>query len=510
MNQERLFICQQISHENQNILGFCLNLGCKESKSQFCLGCSQDPIIHSNCTKDLKGFESIDSLFTNCQQNLHQLNTQLDQSFSKAKTKYLEEKKKIEKLNAQLEKLLECLRQQDYEYLRLNLYLIKQWYQYLNNQEEIINENEIGSKLCIVKSMIEALKLDQQQLSSQSIIIQQIQEDNLQQGIQLLNLQKWQQANDAFSEVIKQSSFATFFQNISLQEMNQPGQGFILREQAKKMNSNLFRDLLNYSDQELKKNPRNTFMIIAKSYALNDEKKYQQAIEQCQKVLNENPQNLHALYRKSISLDLLNQIAQAQEHIEKALNYKKDYCLGQFQKGYLLQGKGKYGDAIDFFKKAIQLDPNFAQAYNNIGYSLNVLKKYKDAIIQFDKTIEINPNFAPAFNNKGYSLNQLKEYDKAIICFEKAIQLDPNFASAYNNKGISLEYLKKYDEALQNYSKSTDIDPAYTQAYKNQGFLLRESNKYQDAIETYQKALNNCKGNEDEFNRLIAETINSN
>ncbi|CAD8063910.1 unnamed protein product [Paramecium sonneborni] len=440
MSKLKYFICLDIAHENNDIQGYCLNFECKDQKSQFCFQCFADPIKHANCKKDLKGFHSIQNLITKSKEYLNNLGDQLNKSFALVKTKFEEQFKQIEKMNKQLIKISEYLSLQEYQQMKENLQSIKEWYQYLNYQDEITQQNQIGTQLINVKRIINAFNQDQQQQQSQ--YLKQDYDIKIQQGIELLNNENWQQAQEHLSESIKQlekqQSFATFFQCISLFQMNQCYKAQILRKQAKKINNTIFLDLMVYSELELQKNPKNKFIQIAKSYALNDQKQYQSAIQLCDEVLFEEPQNLHALYRKAISL-------------------------------YDLQ---KYDDAINCFENAIKIDSNYAIAYLNKGNSLNKLQKYDDAINCYDKAIEIDPNNATAYLNKGNSLNNQQKYDDAIICYDKAIKIDPNYAAAYLNKGVSLNNQQKYNDEIICYDKAIKIDPNYATAYNNKGIQI--------------------------------------
>ncbi|CAD8159271.1 unnamed protein product [Paramecium pentaurelia] len=430
MKQQSLFMCQDITHEGEVIQGFCLNLGCQDSRSQFCLQCGVDPMKHSICRKDLKGFGQIQNFITKFNQYIIDLINQFNKQYSLVKKKYEESTKQLENIKLSLQKISDSLNQQDYQQIKNSLQMIKECYQFSNNQEKIMKQNQIGTQLLSIKRMIQALEQDQ---GKQQIIIQ----DNgitLEQGIELLNQKKWQEANDKITEYLKilekQSSLATFFLSISLIEMNQPGKGMILREQAKKINSNLFRDLLDYSDLELQKNSQNSFILIAKSYALNDENKYKLAIEQCEKVLKDEPSHLHALYRKSFSLQDLNQHSQSISCIDKALNYDSKYSIG-----YIVKGN-----------------------------SLNNLSEYKNAIVCYDQAIKIDPNYAQVYFNKGISLANLGEDEDAIVCYDQAIQLDPNYAQAYFNKGYLLIEMKKYQSAIENYEQAL----LYCKLYQNE------------------------------------------
>ncbi|CAD8055024.1 unnamed protein product [Paramecium primaurelia] len=536
MKQQNLFTCQDIAHEGEVIQGFCLNLGCQDSRSQFCLQCGFDPKKHTNCKKDLKGFGQIESFLTKFNQHILDLTIQLNKSYSSVKTKYEEFTKQLHNLKISLLNISEGLSQQDYKQIKDNLQIIKEWYQYSNNQEEIMKQNQIGTQLFSIKSMIQTLDLDNKQ-KQQIKGIYQNNDITLEQGIELLNQKKWQEAHEKINQYLKllekQQSLATFFQGISLIKMNQPGKGIINIKQAKKkINSNLYRDLLDYSDIELRLNPNNEYILIAKK------KKYQLAIDECEKLLIEQSQYLHALYRKSLSLQNLNEHSQAIQCIDKALNYDSKYIVGYSTKGYSLDDLGKYNEAIAQYDKAIELDPNNANAYNNKaivcydktielnpndlnaynnkGRSLHNLQKYNEAIVQYDKAIKLDPNDANAYDNKGHSLLNLQKYNEAIVCYDKAIELQPNNAIAYNNKGQQFVYCNrsfitqfpKYNEAIVCFDKAIELDSNCAIAYDNKGSLLSDMKKYQQAIENYEQALLDCKQDQNKFKKLIIELRN--
>ncbi|CAD8119259.1 unnamed protein product [Paramecium primaurelia] len=219
--------------------------------------------------------------------------------------------------------------------------------------------------------MIEALDLDKAE-KTQGIDDQ----SQLQQGLLLLNQQKWQQANELLIKNIKdlekQLSFATLFQRFY---------GFFLSSQSEQSNKSLYKLLLIFFAQSL-------VIIPFAGYALNDDSKFNLAVEQCDKVLNADPQNLHALYRKGLSLINWKEYEQAISCIEKALKSNPNYSICYFIKGNSLHNLNKYEDAISCYDKAIQIDPNYAQAYINKGISLRILNKHQLAIANYELAIK--------------------------------------------------------------------------------------------------------------------------
>ncbi|CAD8057251.1 unnamed protein product [Paramecium primaurelia] len=477
MSQLKEFTCLKENHEGQSIEGLCLNFNCSEP-SQCCFKCIKDTKTHISCKNDLLQFDNITTIVASFGQIVDKLHVSLNKSHEIFQKIYQELNSYLVNLQKIIKMISEVLTQRDFQNIKNNINFMKEAYDYLNNKKESSKQNQIKCKLNDTKKFIKTLEIEQTPGYYNLKV--------LKQSINLLNVQQWQKAEKLLEQHINESnkniSFAKFLQSIALIENNQPGKGIIKRDEAIKMNGNLYNELLEFVDQAFKKKneislyanqafkqkPKNKFISIIKSYALNGQQKYDQAIEQCQIVLNEQPGHPHACYQKSYVLQDQNQYDQAIKCIENVFESRIQYCIGHFQKAYSLQLQGKHQEAINEYNLALNLDPNFASAYNN----------------------------------KGYSLNKIKQYQQAVECFDQAISIDPFNAKTYYNKGLSLQYLQQNFEALFYYTKALNIDKTYEIAYKKQGYLLQKMKKYKLAAETYEQAIQNCQNENYEFVKL--------
>ncbi|CAD8130063.1 unnamed protein product [Paramecium sonneborni] len=375
----------------------------------------------------------------------------------------------MEKMNIQLVKLSECLSKQDQQYIKQNLQMVKEWYQYFNNQEEIIKQNQIGTYLFNVKRMIKALNLEEQQQCSQSKILQQGQENKLQEGIQLEYLKKNRIVFQICSNGNRPMNYSE--KCISLFEMNQPGQGFILREQAKKINSNLYTDLF---DQESKKQFYENckkFLILNTSLRLciqimkrntskpqNNVKKYQMRNQNIfmhciEKVIifNQNMFLFKSLELKYISYRMYRQSSLIQS---KLLSWS-------FLEGSSLKIKMIRTLYIGCFDKAIELDPNFAIVYiNKALFQIS----FKQVIHQIILKIKLKQLLIQIrLFNWILIMPQL-----IIIKFNLKFQFNRCFIISYT---INFLVRKSQSKALQKYSNSIMIELVQSQPYKNKGDL---------------------------------------
>jgi len=128
---------------------------------------------------------------------------------------------------------------------------------------------------------------------------------------------------------------------------------------------------------------------LEEGYALNDLKRYEEALAACDQAIRLDPNFVGAYYSK----------------------------------GYALNDLKRYEEALAAYDQAIRLDPNFAKAYNNKGIALYNLKRYEEAIAVYDQAIRLDPNFAKAYNNKGIALERLGKKTEAQQAHARARQL---------------------------------------------------------------------------------------
>ena len=97
---------------------------------------------------------------------------------------------------------------------------------------------------------------------------------------------------------------------------------------------------------------------VAQAYELNNQGRYDEAIEECNKAIELDP----------------------------------NYALAYFNRGAAYINKGQYDLAIADCNKAIELDPNNAKAYANRAYAYKLQGKKAEAIADFEKFITLTDN----------------------------------------------------------------------------------------------------------------------
>ena len=162
-------------------------------------------------------------------------------------------------------------------------------------------------------------------------------------------------------------------------------------------------------------------MIIAITYYKL--KKYDKALENCDKALDLNPNFLEALYNKGKILDEL----------------------------------GNYKEAVQYYDESIGVDPKYIVAWNNRGLAYAKLGDYNSAIQSYDTSIKIRADYPFAWYNRGLAFYELGRYSEAIKSYDETIKIRPQYYDAWYNRGLAYTKLGDYNSAIQSYDNAIEV-----------------------------------------------------
>jgi tetratricopeptide (TPR) repeat protein len=225
--------------------------------------------------------------------------------------------------------------------------------------------------------------------------------------------------------------------------------------------------------------------IIKKARALQDEKKYDEAIQQYKLALEKDPTSNEARYgvieAYSQQLNAREPEKVKPEDVEKVMgelrpiaqplmsdpNIKRYVSLvyQMLAKRYAEQGRDD--KAADAWSEVIEIEPTFAEAHFNRGLALSMTGKYEEAIVLFEKAISLNPYFVKGYHALGDALVRLERYEDAAQQYLKALELNPDDAAVHHNLGLSYYRGGDTEKAVAEYQKALELEPDYAYAYKS-------------------------------------------
>jgi tetratricopeptide (TPR) repeat protein len=132
--------------------------------------------------------------------------------------------------------------------------------------------------------------------------------------------------------------------------------------------------------------------VIQRGADLNDQGKYDQAIEQFNKVLVKNSACVQAMYEVANTYYASGDRKKAFEAAENGLKYHSKYsALFYVLEGGIEDDDGNPQKAIDLYKKAISVAPKFQSAYFNLGITLARLNRTEEALDNFKQSLLLRP-----------------------------------------------------------------------------------------------------------------------
>jgi tetratricopeptide (TPR) repeat protein len=124
---------------------------------------------------------------------------------------------------------------------------------------------------------------------------------------------------------------------------------------------------LRLAEQALALQPNHALAWLARGNALNDLKRYDDAIESFARALALQPDLAQAWLGRGDALRDLRRLVDAKAAYEKALSLKPDLAPAHDALGALLLETGRIDDAVLAIKKAIELDPTVTNFYLNLA-----------------------------------------------------------------------------------------------------------------------------------------------
>lgn len=252
------------------------------------------------------------------------------------------------------------------------------------------------------------------------------------------------------------------------------------------------------------------FALVLWGLILDDEKKYDQAIEKFNEALKYKkdgkiePETVVAYNLWGQVLSRKGLLDEAVEKFETGIQQDPNYAPIYSSYAIALWKKGSKDKALANLEHALKLDRNLSEAYYNLGLIIHSDDPEK-AYSLYLQSIELDPNFSPAYNQLGQVLQKISpsESEKALKYLTQSIDIDGNNAAAFNNRGNLLLKLKRNKEAVDDFKKSVEIYEsegnnrkndeafiaAYARAINNLGWAYELSGNYSEAEKAYRQSV---------------------
>jgi len=210
-----------------------------------------------------------------------------------------------------------------------------------------------------------------------------------------------------------------------------------------------------YILRALKLNPDLVIAHVGRGIALDNLKRYDEAIAEFKDAIRINPDSAHAFRSLGDTLADLKRLDEAATEYKEAIRLEPNDAHVRLSLGEVLQNLKRYEEAATEYKEAIRLDPTLAYSNSHVHYYLGLtllhLNRYEDASAEFKEVIRIDPDKVEAHFDRGLALYNLEQYPEAIVEYQKAIKLYPGEEDAHYNLALALQKIGKNHEAADQF-----------------------------------------------------------
>lgn len=186
-------------------------------------------------------------------------------------------------------------------------------------------------------------------------------------------------------------------------------------------------DELDALDQEIEK--------LKKQYLNASDGEQREAIAE---IIRENDKRFQAaqLVREGSALDNQKKYREAIAAYSKALELNPKSAGAYLDRGITYFTLQKVPQAISDMEQAVKLDPMDPNAYSNLATIYFAVGQYEKAVVNYNKCLAIEPRMILAYVNRGASYYKLGFYQNALSDYDKALELYPQSEDIQRQRAI--------------------------------------------------------------------------
>ncbi|MDD5046247.1 MAG: tetratricopeptide repeat protein [Bacteroidales bacterium] len=237
------------------------------------------------------------------------------------------------------------------------------------------------------------------------------------------------------------------------------------------------------------------------------EGRYQQAIDNFNKLIQLDP-NLHeAYFFRGIGKYNLGDFLGARADFDKALSIHPIFTLAYHYRAITHSRLGDYEKALADLQEAIDLRPGYNGLYFSRGVTYLLSQQFKLAEEDFNRFIRHEPRVSEAYLNRGACYLYLKDTVKALHDYDTAILLNKFDPEGYIRRARVYAMQENYMAALQDLDQALSLEPDNSFAYFNRALIRYNRDDMTGALQDLEKVLGEDPGNAlTLYNRALIRT----
>jgi tetratricopeptide (TPR) repeat protein len=225
--------------------------------------------------------------------------------------------------------------------------------------------------------------------------------------------------------------------------------------------------------------------------ALLEQKQYEQARDQFQKLADENPENPDMAYAIALISMQLKDLPRAEEQLKQALGKgKKDQDTVQYYLGQLAEARESSADAINYYRQ-VKGGEYFFSAQIRVAYLMSKQGRHAEARQQLHQAQPADDQQrVQLLLVEAHLLREAKQFAEAYQFLQQSLEKFPDHPELLYETAMMADRNGKLVVFEQLIRKLIKIEPDHAHAYNALGYSLLERNeRIPEALELVKKAL---------------------
>ncbi|MGH7996028.1 MAG: tetratricopeptide repeat protein, partial [Opitutaceae bacterium] len=245
-----------------------------------------------------------------------------------------------------------------------------------------------------------------------------------------------------------------------------------------------YRTELSIWQDNMAKDPENSFAENDLGSAYLDLHDYAKAVACCERAVRLDPLNQNAHDNLGYAYSLEKRYADAVREFRAALRVRPDFPEAMANLGGNLSLMGKFHEALGPCLAAVRMAPDNERAHNNLGHVYDALGRSSAALAQFEEAVALDPTFADAESNVGAMLTKMGRPAEALPHCRRAVALNPGLAKAWSNLGAAEQALG-LPKGLADSRRAVSLDPSDDQGRIDLAEALAHARHWAEAARQY-------------------------
>jgi tetratricopeptide (TPR) repeat protein len=228
-------------------------------------------------------------------------------------------------------------------------------------------------------------------------------------------------------------------------------------------------------------NTEHAIKILQEGYRLQQQKRWEEALEHYDQVLTMIPDFADVMFMKSIAYYQLKDKRASLDWVQRAIQKKPQDANFKLHEASVLMELGREKDSRAAVDQVLKMSGNHAPALYQRGVQFELNTEYQKALLTYNMVLEVDPKHLHAKAGKAWMLFNLGKAEEAFPIMQSVVQENATVSAWQLNLGVMYKHQQEYDQAMMHFKRAVELDPNMFAAYYNQGVIYMDLAQFDKA-----------------------------